>query len=81
MSNIVEVTELGDHIIIPRGKKNPYGSVTGPFNTIGGWGEPAGEDDSCPKCGSSKFAYTTHGYGLYVTNECPDCGYEEGFCS
>jgi uncharacterized protein (DUF983 family) len=65
--------------IIPKGKNNKYGSKTGPYNMIDGWGLPAGLNDKCPKCGSKKFHYVA-GFAEAATNECPDCKYEEWFC-
>jgi hypothetical protein len=66
-----------DEIIIPKGPDNPYGSVTGPYATVGGWGKPA-NGEPCPKCGGKNFKY----YGLFAEaaeNRCDDCNYNEGF--
>jgi len=65
-------------VIVPKGPKNPYGSVTGPFNTAGGWGKPAEDDDCCPKCGSKTFHYES-GFAECATNVCKECDYNEHF--
>lgn len=64
--------------ITPKGPSNPYGSVTGPHNSAGGFGEPAGEGDTCPKCGSSSFHFE-QGWLDSASNKCTDCGYNESF--
>lgn len=64
--------------ITPKGPNNPYGSVTGPYNSLGGWGKPARKgEDKCPKCGGLEFHYVP-GFCDYAENVCP-CGYSEDF--
>lgn len=49
---------FGPEIKVPKGGHNPYGSTTGPYHTIGGWGLLAEEGkDPCPKCGGLEFHY------------------------
>jgi hypothetical protein len=64
--------------IMPKGVDNPFGSITGPYNTISGWGKPAQKGiDRCPKCGGLDFHYEP-GFAEAAWNKCP-CGYEEFF--
>ena len=65
-------------ILIPKGKNNKYGSKTGPYLTVGGWGTPAGKNDKCPKCKSKNFKYVG-GFAEAADNICGNCGYSEGF--
>ncbi len=69
---------LGPEILILKGKRNKYGSKTGPYLTCGGWGTPAIKGDKCPKCGSKNFKYVG-GFAEGADNICGDCRYEEGF--
>lgn len=75
-----EDTPYGKEQIIPKGTHNPHGSVTGPYNTAGGWGKPASKGEhKCPKCESLNFHYEP-GFAESAKNVCPDCGYDEWFC-
>ena len=73
------MSSIGPHVIIPKGPDNPYGSVTGPYNTEGGWGLPAGPEHKCPKCGGDNFKYYS-GFMIAAENKCSDCDYIEVFC-
>lgn len=59
------------HKTTPKGAHNPFGSTTGPFDTIGGWGKPANKGtDLCPKCGGKEFYYRP-GFCEGAENVCP----------
>jgi hypothetical protein len=80
MDYLPEMTPLGMEKITPKGDNNPYGSVTGPYNTAGGWGKPATKGEPpCPKCRSVEFHYKAM-FAAAAENVCPECGYSEIFC-
>jgi hypothetical protein len=72
-------SEVGGIEIGPRRMvRNRHGSITGPYNTVGGWGLPAAPWNICPRCKSPRFRYVP-GFAEAATNECPDCSYSEFF--